>query len=325
MNLLEQCLAACKQKPKTILFPDALDICVIRAARYLKDENLAEPVLIGSPVAVREFAAEHHISTRGIRVQKPEHDPQFEHRVRLFFDKEKESGLHRYQAANRLKQPVWYAADLLARGKADLVLAGNLSATDDVLRAAMRMIGTAENKETVSSFCILTDADEKRVFAFTDGVVIPRPNEKQLTDMAVETARHFEALTGQTPRVALLSFSTKGSAEHPLIEPQKAALERIRVRRPDLLVDGEVQFDAAITPRVAAQKMPESPLEGQANVLVFPSLNAADIGYKIAQHLAGYHLFGPFVQGLQKPMGLISAQNTSEEMINTALMASCLV
>ncbi len=325
MKWLEPCVAACKQKPKTILFPDAEDARVIEAVRYLKDERLAEPVLIGSPVQVREFAGERHLSTRGIKVQKPEHDARFEHRVRRFFDIQKQNGMQRYEARDYLKQPVAYAADALQAGKGDLCLAGNISTPGKVLQAGLRLLDKTGSTQTISSFAIVSDAEEKRVFAFADTAVVPRPQTGQLAEMAVATAKNFERLTGIVPRVALLSFSTNGSADHVLTEPVKAALEQIHREQPGLCADGEIQFDAAIMPQVAAQKMPESKLAGQANVFIFPSLNAANIGLKIAQHLAGYSVTGPFIQGLQSPMGLLSAQSTTEEIIRTALMASCLV
>ncbi len=325
MKLLEECLAACKQKPRTILFPDAEDVRIIEAARYLKDERLAEPVLIGSPVRVREFAAEQHRSTRGIKVQKPEHDSQFEHRVRRFFDKQKQNGMQRYEARDYLKQPNAYAADALQAGKGDLCLTGNTSAVSEVLQAALRLLEKEEHIQTVSSFALLSDADEKTVFAFADTVVIPRPKASQLAEIAVNTAKNFERISRETARVAMLSFSTNGSADHALTEAVKEAVAQIHSEQPGLCVDGEIQFDAAVTPKVATQKMPESKLAGQANVFIFPSLNAANIGFKIAQHLAGYAAYGPFIQGLQKPVGLLSAQSTTQEIINTALLASCLV
>jgi len=324
MKLLDRCLRKCRQTQKTILFADAQDVRVIEAVRYLKDNKLAEPVLVGSPVQVREFASAHGLSTRGIKVHKPRHDPEFDHRVRMFYEKRKEKGLLRHEAEAYLCQPLWYAADALARGKGDICIAGNLSTTAEVLRAGIRMVGLQEDVETVSSFFIMTDTDEKQLFAFADAAVMPRPTAEQLADIAISTARNFERLTATEARVALLSFSTNGSAEHAMTKPLLQALESIRERQPGLCVDGEIQFDAAVAADVAAKKMPDSSLAGRANVFIFPSLNAANIGYKLAQHLGGFRALGPFIQGLQYPLHDLSRGCTSEEIIQTAILASCM-
>ena len=322
MELLERCKQLCLKKPKTVLLPDALDLRVLRAARYLKDNRLAEPVLIGSPVHIREVASAAKLRTNGIKVRKPEHDAQFDHLVRALCDKRKDKGLTRREAAALLKKPVWYAADRLRRSAAELCASG--SVISDIVEAGVWLTGLQDDTQTVSGFCLLAAPDTGQVFLFADGLIVPRPDEKQLADIAIAAGKSFEQLTGQEARVAMLSFSTAGSAEHPLAQKVVDALKLVRERQPGLLADGEVQFDAAMTPRVAAQKMPAGRLEGRANVFVFPSLNAADIGVKMAQHLGGYRAFGPFIQGLKKPFYYIDGESTSEEIVNGIVLASCL-
>ncbi len=324
MELLERCKQLCLKKPKTVLLPDALDLRVLRAARYLKDKRLAEPVLIGSPVQIREIASAAKLRTNGIKVHKPEHDARFDHLVRAFFDKRKEKGLTRRETNDLLKQPLWYAAQQLNREERSLCAVGNNSDIAGIVKAVLQLTGLNENGQTVSGFYLLLSPDEKQVFVFADGLIVPRPDESQLADIAIASSRSFEHLSGQEARTALLSFSTAGSAEHPMAQKVIDALKLVRERKPGLLVGGEVQFDAAMVPRVAAQKMPGSRLEGKANVFVFPSLNAADIGVKIAVHLAGYQSFGPFIQGLKNPFYYIRQESTSEDIVNGIVLASCL-
>jgi len=325
VELLNHCRQSCQKKQRTVLLPDAMDIRTIQAARILKDNKLAEPVLIGSPVHIREFASAHKLNTTGVKVHKPEHDPKFEHQVRAFYEKRKEKGLSRFQARELLKQPLWYAAMLLNQEQADLCVAGNESATANVLRAGIQIIGLYQGIKTVSSFFIMVAPDDTRTLAFADCAVVPRPTSEQLVDIAVSTSRNFEKLTGRDARTAMLSFSTAGSANHALSENVADAVERVNRMHPGLIVDGEIQFDAAIVPEIAKQKMPGSKLQGAANVFVFPSLNAGNIGYKIAERIAGYRAIGPFIQGLAKPFHDLSRGCSTEDIVNTVILGSCLV
>ncbi len=324
-QLLRKCRLLCLAKPKTVLLPDAQDIRVLQAARYLADQRLAKPVLLGSPVTLREFASDHKINTAGLKVRKPEHDPKFEHLITEFFEKRKVKGMTRREAGEQLKKPLWYAAMSLQNGQADLSVAGNQSTTADVLRTGLQIIGLEAGMETVSSFFIMIDPDDSRTFAFGDCAVVPRPSAEQLVDIAISSSRNFEKLTGSEAHTAMLSFSTAGSANHPLAENVIQAVEMVRQRQPGLIMDGEIQFDAAIVPTIAKQKTPDSNLQGSANVFIFPSLNAGNIGYKIAERIAGYQAIGPFIQGLAKPFHDLSRGCSTEDIVNTVIVGSCLV
>lgn len=317
-------MVASRRQPRTVLLADALDERVLRAARHLKDERLAEPVLVGSTVEIREFAASRHINLSGIKVRTPQHDPQWERLVTEFFNKNKQRGITRREAGESMRNPLFYTASALQHGRGQLAVAGSLSSTADVLRAGLRVIGVAEDIKTVSSFFMMISPQD-RVLAFADCAVVPRPDVQQLADIAIATAGNFKRLTGETPRVAMLSFSSHGSADHPLAELVRTASNLVRERRPGLVVDGELQFDAAMAPQVARQKTPDSPLQGAANVFVFPSLNAGNIGYKLAQRLAGYEAIGPFVQGLAKPWFDLSRGCSTGDIINTVIVGSQLV
>lgn len=325
VKLLTHCRQICLKKPRTVLLPDAMDVRTLQAARYLKDNRLAKPVLVGSPVKLREFASENKINTSGIKVRKPEHDPKFDHLVRAFYDKRKAKGLSRLEAQELLKKPLWYAAMALQLGQADLSVSGNQSATAEVLKAGIQVVGLEQGIQTVSSFFVMIAPDDTQTLAFSDCAVVPRPTDAQLADIAISTSRNFEKLSGQEARTALLSFSTAGSAEHALTQTVRDALDMVHQKQPGLLVDGEVQFDAAIVPAIARQKIPASRLQGQANVFIFPSLNAGNIGYKIAERIAGYTAIGPFIQGLAKPFHDLSRGCSTEDIVNTVIVGSCMI
>ena len=319
--IIERARERAQQAPARVVFPDALDERVLKASHYLQQHGLAHPILVASPFALRQFALTHRVALDGIQVI----DPHSNLAMREAFA---ERWLARSgektppDAVEKLNDPLMFAAAMVSAGKADVCIAGNLSSTANVLRAGLRIIGLQPGCKTLSSLFLMLPQYVGPALGFADCSVVPQPTAAQLADIAIASADTWRGITGEEPRVAMLSFSSQGSARHPCVANVQQATEIVRERAPTLLVDGELQFDAAFVPEVAAQKAPASPLRGHANVMVFPSLEAGNIGFKIAQRLGGYRAVGPLIQGLAAPLHDLSRGCSVQEIIELALVAA---
>ena len=299
MCVFEHCLDLCRGKPGVVVYPDGEDPRVVQAGLRLQSNNLAVPLLLGRPMVIR--GVQQSLGTGGTLWSMDHTLPlQAEHTAAEYQQMQRAAGkvVSDEQAAEAARSPLVAGALMLRRGDAELGIAGNISSTADVLRAGLRIIGRQEQGGTVSSFFFMIAPGGQTLYIFTDGAVIPEPTAIQLAHIATGAGRVLETLMGVPARVALLSFSTKNSAEHPRVQVVRDAVEEARRIAPDMCLDGELQFDAAIAPEVAAQKAPGSPVAGRANVFVFPSLDAGNISYKVAQRLCGFTALGPFLQGL---------------------------
>jgi phosphotransacetylase len=303
------------------VFSDALDQRALEAASLLSAQGYMLPTLLGDPAQLRARAHSHGIALGAVTLLDPARAPQLDQynerlQARLAGKRSALADARRHHG-----DALWFAAMMLHAGDADCVVAGNLRSTPDVLRAALRVIGAAPGTKTVSSLFFMIAPATGQVLAFADCSVVPRPNVSQLADIAIGTADHYRKVTGNEPRIAMLSFSTMGSLSHSSVTPVREAVDLIRQRRPGLLVEGELQFDAAFVPAVAQRKVPDSLLAGRANVFIFPDLNAGNIAYKIAERLGGYSALGPMLQGLARPLHDVSRGCSAQDMIEVALLA----
>ncbi len=299
-----------------VAFPDAEDVRTLVASRTLIDEKIAVPVLVGSKEKINEIALQNNLKVNDIEIVEPLVSPLKEEFAKVLFEKRKAKGMTLEEAKETILSPLYFAGILLTKGYVSAVVGGNVSSTGDVIKSAIHTVGIAEGIETVSSYFIMVLKD--RMICFADCAVVPQPTDVQLSDIAITTAKNFQSVTGLEPKVAMLSFSTKGSAKHPDVDKVISATNLVKEKAKDLLVDGEMQADAALIESIAKRKCKGSPVAGKANVLIFPDLDAGNIGYKLVERLANALAVGPIVQGLNKPYCDLSRGCSSDDMVNVA-------
>lgn len=309
-----------KSTPMRVVFPEADEIKILAAAKTVYNDGIALPVLIGDGDSIRALANSEHIAMDGIEIMtQTDYDT----------DRMREA-LSAYGLASMAKKyvrnPLYYGALLVREGKADAMVAGLRYDTAEVIMASQIVIGMAEGIQTPSSIFLMNipryEESEGSLLIFADGGVCVDPTAGQLADITITTADTAKRLLGWEPRIAMLSYSTKGSAAGPSVEKMLAAMNMVKERQPSLKIDGEFQLDAAIVPSIAAKKVKEdSPVAGKANILIFPDLNAGNICYKAVQRLAGADAYGPFLQGFAKTVSDLSRGSTVEDIIGVTTMA----
>ena len=285
---------------KTVIFAEVLNGSLIQAARFLSKNSLAVAVLLGSPITAGNFAANISTNLSGLKVRNPMHDKRFCGTAKKIFENSNPRNHSLYEIQEKLKTPLWYGLQAVKYGQAKFLVIGKNHNTPEVTAAIKNILGENSQGNFFSAFHLVYSEEKKYFMAFADCSLNVRPSSKELARIAADTVNSFAGITGLEARAAMLSFSTAGSAKHPLQETVSTAVQIAKEKYPGLLIDGEIQFDSAFVPKVAAQKMPDSQLAGKANVFIFPSQNAGNIGLHLAKHIAGYRTIGPFIQGVNR-------------------------
>jgi len=311
---------------KTVVLPEASDERMLRAACVVRDEEIGSIILLGDEDAVTTNMRELGLDPAGITVTSPASDPDLADYTDAYFQLREAKGITREDAAQTMLDPLFFGAMMVAKGRADGMVAGAVNSTGNVLRAAFQIIGTAEESSIVSSCFIMVREDwelgENGMIAFADCAVNPQPNSEQLSDIALATARTAQALCGFEPKVAMLSYSTMGSGAGQDVDKVEAAVGLLQGRHPELLVDGPIQADAALVPAIGQKKAPDSNVAGRANVLVFPDLDSGNIGYKLVQRLAGAEAVGPVMQGLAGAVNDLSRGCSVDDIVNVVAITA---
>ncbi|HHM23911.1 MAG TPA: phosphate acetyltransferase [Bacteroidetes bacterium] len=322
MDFIASVREKAKKRGKTIVLPEGEEDRMIRAAEIIRKEGIARLILVGDEQKIRGRARELGVELGDLPIRKPADDPQFERYAEIYYELRKEKGMTPEKAREVMQNPLFYGAMLVREGLADGSVAGSVNTTGDVLRAGLHIIGLAPGISVVSGAFIMVVPGWDRVFTFADSAVVPDPTPEQLAAIAKSSAETHRKLTGDDPVVAMLSFSTKGSAEHPLVDKVREGLRIAKENYPELVIDGELQVDAAIIPEIGQRKAPGSPVAGKANVLIFPDLDAGNIGYKLVNRFARAAAIGPIVQGLAKPANDLSRGCSVDDIVNVVAICS---
>ena len=310
MSFIEKIKEKARKDIKTIILPEATDERILQATEMVKKEKYAKIILLGNEEQIKQIAQEKEIDINGTQIIDPEKSEKSEEYATELYELRKAKGMTEEKAKELIKEPIYYGMMMLKQGDADGLVSGAAHSTSDTLRPALQILKTAPGTKLVSAFFIMVVPDceygANGTFIFADSGLNEEPDSEALSEIAISSSKSFEQLVGEKAKVAMLSYSTYGSAHSASTEKVIEATNKVKEKEPNLLVDGELQLDAAIIPEVAEFKAKGSPLKGQANVLVFPDLGAGNIGYKLVQRLAKAEAYGPLCQGIAKPVNDLS-------------------
>ena len=318
MSFIDEIKQRAKKELKTIVLPEATDIRILKAAEIVKNEGYAKVILVGEEETIRKITKEEKIDIGDTVIVNPEKSEKIDEYAKTLFELRKAKGMTEEQAQKLVLDPVYYGMIMVKLGEADGLVSGAAHSTSDTLRPALQILKTAPGTKLVSAFFIMVVPDceygANGTFVFADSGLNEEPNSEALSEIAISSSKSFEQLVGEQAKVAMLSYSTYGSAHSASTEKVIEATKLVKEKAPELLVDGELQLDAAIIPEVAASKAKGSTVAGHANVLVFPDLGAGNIGYKLVQRLAKAEAYGPLCQGIAKPVNDLSRGCSAEDV-----------
>lgn len=326
MSFIEELKNKAKKNIKTIILTESEDKRVLKAAEQVTKEGFAKILLIGNVDEANKLAKENNIDISGIEIIDPETSEKFEAYAEAFYELRKAKGITIDDARKILKDNMYFGTMMVKMGDADGLVSGACHSTANTLRPALQILKTAPGTKLVSAFFLMVVPDckhgENGIFVFGDSGLVENPSSDELSEIAISSSKSFKQLTGKESKVALLSYSTYGSAHSELTEKVVEATKLLKEKAPDLICDGELQLDAAIIPEVAESKAPGSPVKGEANTLIFPDLNAGNIGYKLVQRLAKAEAYGPLCQGIARPVNDLSRGCSSDDIVGVVAITA---
>ncbi len=319
MSFLTDIMNRAKQDIKTIVLPEATDIRTLKATDKILKEEFCKIILIGNKEEILNLAKENNLDISKAEIVEPQKSEKYEEYVNAFYELRKNKGMTIEKAKELILDPVFFGMMMVKQEKADGLVSGAAHSTADTLRPALQILKTAPGTKLVSTFVVMAvpncEFGEDGVFLFSDCGLNQNPNSEELSEIALSTAKSFKQIIGKEPRVAMLSYSTMGSAKAEEVDKVRIATELAKEKAPELAIDGEMQFDAAIIPEIAKSKAPESTVAGKANTMIFPDLQAGNIGYKLVERLAKAEAYGPICQGMAKPVNDLSRGCKAEDIV----------
>lgn len=326
MSFIENVKQRAKKQMKTIILPEAEDARVIEAASKVIEQGFAKVILLGNEEQIKKDANDKNLDLNGIKIIDPNKSEKKEEYAEALFELRKKKGMTLEEAKKIILEPIYYGMMMLKNNEADGLVSGAAHSTANTLRPALQILKTAPGTKLVSAFFVMCVPDckygENGTFIFGDSGLNQNPTAEELSEIAISSAKSFEQLVQKQSKVAMLSYSTYGSAKSELTDKVIEATKLVKEKEPNLLVDGELQLDAAIVPEIGKSKAPGSNVAGYANTLIYPDLNAGNIGYKLVQRLAKAEAYGPLCQGIAKPVNDLSRGCSADDIVGVVAITA---
>lgn len=326
MDFLKEIKERARKLERTIVLPEGEEGRILEAYSSINKEKIAKVILLGNKASILEKARGLHIFIYETDIVEIENSERLKEFVDAYYELRKARGITKEEAEQTMRAPLYFGAMMVRKGLVDGMVGGCIHTTAEVLKPSLRIIGLKPGISVCSSYMIISlpckEFGQEGILFYADSGVVPFPDENELADIAISTAHSFKALLPGEPRVAMLSFSSHGSASHPLLKKIIEATAIVRKKSPEIFIDGELQADAALVPEVARIKVGDNPVAGKANVLIFPDLNSGNIAYKLTQRLARAEAYGPFIQGLARPVSDLSRGATVSDIVATVAVVA---